>query len=774
MLKTRQLSVSQALEKAYIRYRDFIARHRNESSVFALTFILALTSIRVPDAGNTIDNVEQWINITNETLFGQRDVLFSYGPLYWLTGQRVTPYNIYSYWVTLVTLSALNALFWSIMFSMSYRARAVILFAIPCALFFDGLIFSATFMVWPLTLIAYLEHSRHAPLSLGHRSWFVLGCLVSLCFYIRFFFGLIGMATLTLYWLSCFLGHRRSWAILAFYAGILTGYVLLGLLIFNNASSLVDYIKINHQLSFGNSVDMTYDVINSKRSFQAIGIIWLGFNVFLLLNRRVLLLPMNFMLLLLFKLGFSRTDHYLSYYVSPVAALSLLMLFDRSKLGRGLFLIVTACLFYLAAVPGFPGARLLNKIAPPIDFKISYADRMQQAYASFKLDSSIIQEINHSSIDVYPYNNEYLLANELNYHHRPIFQNYMTLTPALDVRNQHFFETAERPAFVLWTAGVNCRNADCNVFDGFDSKYTLNEDPLTSSTILLNYHVAGLANGRNATPVALLKANASVTNYALTQLSTTSMELGKWYPVPQHATGVIKLLPKFEFTALGKLKNLLFRGSVVEISYRMMSGDVRQYRLNLLNAGSGIWISPLLDGFDFKGEAVESIMLTSKMPGYIKPAFAATWAILPIDAVSTRPPRYNPVVTPVVQDEIELPCLASVDVANGISPLPASINAQRALYLRGWLARSTDDGTLFEQTLLTLTDANGIRTLISTAPEQRPDVATVFKHPGLADAGFESALDLTGYKGTYRLGLAAVSGSHLYLCTQPSIALTIP
>jgi hypothetical protein len=197
VLKTRQLSVSQALEKAYIRYRDFIARHRNESSVFALTFILALTSIRVPDAGNTIYNVEQWINITNETLFGQRDVLFSYGPLYWLTGQRVTPYNIYSYWVTLVTLSALNALFWSIMFSMSYRARAVILFAIPCALFFDGLIFSATFMVWPLTLIAYLEHSRHAPLSLGHRSWFVLGCLVSLCFYIRFFFGLIGMATLT-------------------------------------------------------------------------------------------------------------------------------------------------------------------------------------------------------------------------------------------------------------------------------------------------------------------------------------------------------------------------------------------------------------------------------------------------------------------------------------------------------------------------------------------------------------------------------------------------
>lgn len=632
MLKTRQSSVLQTLKSIYIEYRALIARHRNEVTVFTLTFILALTSVRLPDAGYTIGNVEQWINITNDTLFGQQDMLFSYGPLYWLTGQRVTPYNIYSYWVALITVSALNALFWSVMFTLSRRANAVILFALCCALFFDGLIFSATFMLWPITLIAYLEHSRHTPLTLGHHSWFMLGCLVSLCFYIRFFFGLIGMVSLTLYWLSCFFDHRRSWAILGFHAGVLAGYVLLGLLIFNNVSSLVDYIQINNQLSFGNSVDMIYDVTNSQRSFQIIAVIWLGLDLFFLLNRRVLFLPVNFMLLLFFKLGYSRTDHYLTYFVSPVAALSLLMLFDKSKLGRGLFLIVIACLFYLAAVPGFPGAKLLNKISPPIDFKTSYADRVQQAYASFKLESDIVQQINRASIDVYPYNNEYLLANNLNYHHRPIFQNYMTLTPALDTRNQRFFENTDRPEFMLWTAGLNCRAPDCNMFEGFDNKYTLNEDPLTSSTILLNYHVVRQTKGRNGIPVALLKANASVTRYALSQLSATSMEFGKWYPIPQHATGVIKLVPKFEFTALGKLKNLLFRGSVVTISYRMMSGDVREYRLNILNAGSGVWISPLPNDFNFSGETVDSVMLTSKMPGYIKPVFAATWATLALDA----------------------------------------------------------------------------------------------------------------------------------------------
>lgn len=758
------------------RYKTFIASYKEEFLLFAVVFTLIFSSVRLPDAGYTAGSVEQWINIANDTVFQQQDMLFSYGPLYWLTGQYVTPYSLYGYGLALIAVSVFHGLFWSAILTLSYRAKAMALFAVTYFLFVGGLVFNSPFMLWPFACIVYLEFSQSAPLMPGYRAWVATGLLVSLCMYMRFFFGVIGGASLALYVLSSASGPRKIPALLGLFSGLLAGYLLLGLVIFNKVSSVVDYIVINNQLSFGNSVDMTYDVINSPTSFVAVAVLWCGFNIFLVFKRRTLLLPINFMLLIFFKLGFSRTDHYLTYFVIPVALLSLLLLFDRSKVGRGVFLLVTAALFYLAAVPGFPGARVMNKLATVIDFSTPYPERMKQAFSAFKLNPDMLKRVGQSAIDVYPYNNEYLLANGLNYQHRPSFQNYMTLTPRLDALNQRFFESAERPRFILWTAGVGCVGPRCNVFDGFDNKYVLSEDPLTSATLLLNYHVVQLGQGKNAIPLVLLEVNDQVTRYSLPESPSTEMEFDKWYAVPRHVGGVIKLLPQFELTALGKIKNLLFRGSVVEISYRLKSAEVRTYRLNLLNAGSGIWVSPLLDRFDFAGDEVEAVLLASKMRGYLKPSFQASWATLPFDAVSTRQVQYNPAVIPALTpgDESPLTCSASIDVANGEHPLPGTINAQGSLYLRGWLARSTAEGALFEQTLLTLTDAAGRRIFISTSPESRPDVATVFKSAALAGAGFKSVLDLHTYKGTYTLGLAGISESHLYVCNQFAVPVTIP
>jgi len=760
----------------YTGYQQFIRHYKEELLIFSFVFIVVLASVRLPDAGYSAGNVEQWLNITNNTLYGQQDMLFSYGPLYWLTGQRVTPYNIYSYWMALVTISAVNALFWSVILTLSHRASAVIFFAVTYFLFIDGLMVRSSFMLWPFVLIAYLEFAHPVPLRPGYRAWALIGMVVGACFYVRFFFGVIGAVSLALYLFSTFLGSRKVLDLLGLFTGILTGYLLFGVLIFHTPASLVDYLFINNQLSFGNSVDMTYDVINTPRSFVLVALIVLGFNGFLVFKRRTLLLPINFMLLIFFKLGFSRTDHYLGYFVVPVAVLSLLLLFDRSRIGRAAFLVVTVSLFNLASVPGFPGARVMNKLTTSIDFNTPYAERVKQAYSVFTLDPGMVQRVGQSKIDVYPYNNEYLLANGLNYRHRPLFQSYMTLTPKLDAMNQRFFEAAERPAFMLWTAGAACGSPQCRVFDGFDNKYALNEDPLTSSTILMNYHVVQHGQGRNGIPLVLLQANDQVTHYALSVAPPMAMEFGKWYAVPRHAGGVIKLLPRLEFTVLGKIKNLLFRGSIVEISYRLKTAEVRKYRLNLLNAGSGIWVSPLLDHIDFVGEEVEAVMLSSNMHGYLKPSFQASWATLPLDSVSTRPVPYNPVVVPALAagDEKPLACSASIDVANGEHPLPTTLHAQTSLYLRGWLARSTTEGTLFEQTLLTLTDAAGRRTFISTSPESRPDVATAFNNAGLAEAGFKSMLDLSAYKGTYTLGLAGISESRLYVCSQFAVPVTIP
>jgi hypothetical protein len=757
-------------------WREFIGRNPEACMMFSFVFIIVLSATRLASPGN-MAGVEQWINLSNAMFHDQQDMLFSYGPLYWLTGQIIPPHNIYSYWIAIIGVSLFTALFWSLLFVLSYKARAVIFFGLTYFLFFDVPTSGLAAVFLSFALIMFLEYSKPGSITLDYRAWFATGLFVALCFYIRFFYGLFGSVAIVLYLAPQVFKSKETANILGFCSGVLIGYLLFGLLIFHDLSSLIDYVVINSQLSFGNSVDMTYDVPNTARSFAAVGVLWLAFNVYLILKRRALILPVNFMILVFFKLGFSRTDHYLGYFVTPIALLSLMLLFDASRTGRAMFLVVTAMLFYLASVPNFPGAVTRNRLLPTADFDRTYAEKMQSAYSSFTLEPDLLAKVGQSTIDVYPYNNEYLFANRLNYRHRPVFQNYMTLTPRLDAMNQRFLSSSARPEFILWTAGVSCASAPCNVFNGFDEKFLLNEDPLTSSAILLNYRLIQTSHGRNGIPVALFEARHPMVEASLPASPLVDMRFGTWYPVPAHPQGVIKLMPRFEFTILGRIKNLLFRGSIVTMSYRLASGDVRQYRLNILNAGSGLWVSPLVDNFNFQGDLVESIKFDSKLPGYLQPVFKASWATLPLDFISTRQTDFNGLAIPNTElgETMKSTCPASIDTADGYSPLPARIDASRSLNVHGWLARSTDQGQLFDQTLLTLTNAEGQRVYLSTNPELRTDVATAFNNAGLAQAGFKSRVDLTALgKGSYALGLAGVSEAGVHICSQFAIPLFTP
>jgi hypothetical protein len=88
--------------------------------------------------------------------------------------------------------------------------------------------------------------------------------------------------------------------------------------------------------------------------------------------------------------------------------------------------------------------------------------------------------------------------------------------------------------------------------------------------------------------------------------------------------GITKVVPHFEFTIAGRLKNLFFRGNVVNIYYKTYSGEIKNYRLNILNSISGVWVSPLINKMNnsgFIGDNVESIMFQTNDINYFKPNF---------------------------------------------------------------------------------------------------------------------------------------------------------
>lgn len=745
---------------------------------FCLIFTVVFSSLKLSTSSGSSGNIEQWLNMTNQIFYGDNDFIFSYGPLFWLAGGITTPYNLWVYWLTVLFISFLTAYFWSVVFVLSYDGRGHIHFAIAYFLFFGSLVFQQSLFLWPFVTIAYFEFAEDSPVAISLKTLFVLGILIGFSFYIRFFHGVVGLATFLSYFMSKLLLERKIKDILIFSLSFIVGYVLLGIIIFNDKFNIVNYIITNKQLSFGNSVDMPLDVTNYKIHFIIIIVVFIIFNLYFFIKRPVLLLTINALMLIFFKIGFSRSDHYISYYVIPMAIMSLVMVFEKNILGKYIFLIVIACLFYISTNNAYYGSLTKNSfdtnINTNINFNLDYLDRMKQVYEKFAIDNEMARIIGKSTIDVYPYNNEYIYANKLNYLHRPIFQNYMTITPELDSMNKKFFESAGRPKFVLWTAGISCSSHDCNPFSDFDQKYLLNVDPLTTSSILLNYHVVASGKGINGVPIILLEENKEYTSYSKSPISEQSMHFGEWYNVPQVQNGVVKIIPDFEFTIYGHLKNLFFRGSILKVKYRLFSGEEVEYRLNILNSKSGVWVSPLLDGFDLSGDAVSAIMFETNAPNYFKPKFTTKWVRIAIPAIRSRELDMSPVLldSPGVTREVLDICDGSIDSVNGMS-LPTKIDTKGVLQVQGWHAISAKRGILAEKTFLTLTDNLGKKFYIPTKSQNREDLVEAFDTPSLSSAGFKAIVDLSTLKGVYTLGVAGTHDSVLYNCSQFRVPLEI-
>lgn len=758
--------VSLAIKKEASKVSLFIKNYSKELSVFLLVFVVVFSALKLSTGGGSNGNSEQWINITNQMFYGEQDFLFSYGPLYWLVGGATTQYSPYTYWSGIVFLSFLSAYFWAATVTLSYKANTCILYAVAYFLFFNSLSFSAVQFLWPLATIAYLEFSKSSPIALGVKGLIFFGVLIGVSFYIRFFYGVVSLATFTAYFALGFVGGVKIREAIYFFGGVILSYFLCGMLIFHDASSIINYLLINKNLSFGNSVDMTLDVINSKETFVAVALAVVCINIYLIFERRSLFLPINALLVLFIKLGFSRTDHYIGYFVIPVAVLTLVMLFEKGWLSKVLFALTVSCLYYLSSHQSFPGSPVRNPLATSVNFKVDYVERLKQVYPGFKLDEHLLRKIGNSKIDVYPYNNEYAFANKLNYWYRPSFQNYMTLTPSLDLMNQKFFESSSRPRFILWTGAKKCVAIGCNVFDGFDQKFTLNEDPLTSSTILMNYHVVDTQKGSNGVPLILLEENEGYTKYSASVVSEEKMRFGHWYKVPRIEGQVVKLVPDLKFTLYGKLKNLLFRGSILKVKYKLASGEIVEYRANVLNSKSGIWASPLLDSFDLSGIMVDSIMLESQSSQYFQEDLVSSWVAVPIPGVKVK-------FSPNFEREVEVKCNGNIESLNGVVATSSDIVVSKFFNVSGWLAFSTEKGDVFDKVFITLTGDDGKKLFISAEGQNRPDVAKAFKFQKLIAAGFHKKAILPELSGKYTLGLSGVRDAELYSCNNFSIPLTV-
>ena len=756
--------------------------HDNATELFklcqfiVLMFAIILVEInKFPLFISTDRVLEQWSTLLPNFFIGKQDFLFSYGPLYWLQGNPIVQYSKASYFISLCFISFYCAVSWALIFRLGMKFKGIIFVAVVYGLFLKLYHADAVFFTLPIFAIVYLRSNNLDKLWDNKLFLFCAGLFIAFLFYYRFFYGMIGFLTFGSYLFSTRLLKRKYSSALIFMFFSLLLYVVLGFLVFKDANNILDYARVNSQLNFGNSVDMNYDVKIKYKAYLVIFATFLCFNYYLLKAERSFFLTVNGLLLIFLKIGFSRADHYLSYFIVPVVLLSLMLVFNSHKYMRLMAVAVLGLMFYMGRMSVYDGAPLFPYLTTHEDFSHSFEDRAAERYSKFKLPDDIVAEIGDKTIDVYPYNNEYTIANKLNYVHRPSFQNYMTLTPMLDQLNVDFIKSDKAPEYILWTAGIICASEDCPVFDDFDGKYILNEDPLTSMAIINHYKVVRIFNDRNHKPIMLMKKDRDAKHAVIKRTDEIKAHFGEWIKIPATTNTVVKLIPQFKLTLVAKLQNLLSHGSVLYANYRLSSGEVKRLRLNIINAQSGIWASPMLDTLPFKGQRVMEVMFENTDTHYFKPEFDVIFETQVVDSIEVVKPRVSAFIStkPEGLADIHALCDASIDSLEQFAFTSDGVLTKR-IKSSGWAAFSIANNLAPQAIWLTLQDEQGHKSFVAVDKVYRTDVANAFNKPDLVNAGYKVFADITPFKGHYKAGLAMAGEGKLIECDNFEQPITIP
>lgn len=294
--------------------------------------------------------------------------------------------------------------------------------------------------------------------------------------------------------------------------------------------------------------------------------------------------------------------------------------------------------------------------------------------------------------------------------------------------------------------------------------------------IFENYKVSEFTHGRNSEPLLLLTSRDQTLEADFVTRQNERMQFGVWYPLPQAKNSIVKVFPDFKISLVGKIKNFLFRGDIVKVRYKLKSGLQKEYRLNIINSHSGVWASPLLDGFDengFTGEDVTDIMFETDSSYYFEPEFDAKIATtaVPLIHYQRRKIKYNDPVTvsPSVSVK-DIDCDGSIDL---LTEPAITDDVITPLVLKGWLAKSTGQGTLFDAIYVSLTDKNQHHRFVASSKNSRGDLIAVFGKPDLENAGFTANVDTSGLHGDYTVSLSGRTGDQIFVCRNLQRPLTL-
>lgn len=515
-----------------------------------------------------------------------KDIIYTYGPL----GFLATRFSLgISRWVYLLFDLFVVCNFYFI-FKDFIAAAANRIIAI-LIIFFTALTVNANHagdISWVIMLFIYywLYKSYKEP-EISSFIW--MGVNIVLCFYIKLNAGLIGVLFLGAHLVNLLLFKRITIvkAVSVFGSVLLVTY-LASLLLHVH---LPGYINGAFEIIKGYN-DVMYLEINSFDRYENIvSFLFYGlltvfavYAVYLIMQRKTsqvffVLISVAYIFLLR-KQAAIRND--VSHYVEFIEYGSLILLVGNMQMVHQkwnkaiLFLsllLVGISLYFASEQEGKSLDKALAKrygsFGSYVSAFISYNEK-RTIYQSRKryIPKRIINKIGNATVDVFPWDSEYIIENRLNYTPRPVFQSFSAYTEQLQNINYEKYRLSA-PEFIIYD------------YDAIDQRYPFNDDLSINLFICKNYTFADSFSSNGRWRVLLQKKEA-VMPLSMTQGKVVATRLKTNIPA---TTKAMKIEVKETFA--GKLQSLFYRAQAIRLQMNMKSGVSVLYRTSkeLLKAG---------------------------------------------------------------------------------------------------------------------------------------------------------------------------------------------
>ncbi len=417
----------------------------------------------------------------------------------------------------------------------------------------------------------------------------------------------------------------------------------------------------------------------------------------------------------------------------------------------------------------FQGARA--RLTQKTEFQKRYDQHIAAIRGAFPIPAT------SETMDIYSFNQSWLLASGNAWSPRPVTQSYSAYTPDLAEMNLRHLQGPSAPDNILFRV------------EPIDGRLPSLEDGLSWPELINGYSLQKLE--RDSAFLRKRTAIVEDADGAEKEFSSALHQFGEEVMLPDSDEPLFARI-EIEPTFLGKVASALFKPPELRMAVRTREGKPVDYRVISTMMQTNFLLSPLVRSTE------EFALLAAGGSKYLTPNEVKSIAISADDGkglfwnksysmklLKVNLAKNSEAENSILFDQIDdaatpnhlnvhpETCEGSIEAINGTSPhfeIPAIGNV---LSIRGWMAISGKDGIVPDHVFVTLTNQRGATLYVRTRSTPREDIRGHFNQPSMPDPGFAAIIDVSSLTGKYTLSLARTYKGTFGTCEQYKLPIMI-